>query len=494
MMMKIIRCSKRKFPEMKRAGTILHTIILGGVATLLLATPFVSFAEADGQAQDVTALSQSASIKDEKAVRRTRDGNIATYAEYAADEPFSLTWEAEAAIATLYVKWRTLPDHAILVQSDEDGNELTRRSIDQPIFNDCYAILPNTRKLSLSCESGMQISEVTLFSDGTLPENIHEWQPPVKKADLLVVSAHCDDELIFFGGTIPYYAGERKLAVQVVYMANGDRARVDEALDGLWHAGVRNSPVFLPCKDVYTETLRLALLNWGEEETTGELVGLIRRFRPEVIVSHDLEGEYGHGAHRATAYCVQQAVPLAADNAAYPGSAETYGVWQAKKLYLHLYPENQITMNWNQPLEAFDGKTALEVANEAYHMHVSQLDYHKNVYGNGKYSSLLFGLAFSAVGQDAAKNDFFEHIALASPRDSQIPTATPSPTATQTPATRAETPTPTSAPGGPQFNEQQKQELLGITSILFLFLSAGAVIVVKKQRDRKNKAQMDHPE
>ena len=473
---------------MKRTGTILQTITLLGVATLLLTTPIVSFAEENGQAQDVTALSQSASIEDEKAVRRTRDGNVNTYAEYGANEPFSLTWEAETAVATLYVKWCTLPDHAILVQSDKDGVELSRETIEEPIYNDCYAIMPNAQTLSLVCKEKMQLSEVTLYSDGALPEDVHRWLPPVEKADLLVVSAHCDDELIFFGGTIPYYAGARTLAVQVVYMANADRKRVDEALNGLWHAGVRNAPVFLPFQDVYTETLRLALLNWGEEETTGALVELIRRFEPEVIVSHDLEGEYGHGAHRATAYCLLQAVPQAANSAVYHDSAETYGAWQAKKLYLHLYPENQITMDWNQPLEAFDGKTALEVANEAYHKHVSQLEYHKNVYGNGDYSSLLFGLAYTKVGQDAARDDFFEHISLAETLAAPIPTATPSPVVTQAPAAQTEPPEPTEEPHGPQFNEQQKQQLRGITSILFLFLSAGAVIVTKKQRDRKNKA------
>jgi LmbE family N-acetylglucosaminyl deacetylase len=478
---------RRKTPDLKRTDSKVHKLLFVGVATLLLATPIVSFAQAELQAKDVTALSQSASPEDARAVRRTRDNNVNTYAEYGAEGTFSLTWPVEAGVRVVSVKWNTLPDRdrVILVQSDENGNELSRGKIEQPIFNDCYAILPDARKLSLSCESGMQISEVTLFSEGALPEGIYDWQPPYEKADLLVVSAHCDDELIFFGGTIPYYAGERKLAVQVVYMANADRARVDEALSGLWHAGVRHSPVFLPFKDVYTETLRLALLNWGEEETTEELVGLIRRFQPDVIVSHDLEGEYGHGAHRATAYCLRQAVPLAADESAFPDSEAQYGVWQAKKLYLHLYPENQITMNWNQPLEAFGGKTALEVANEAYHMHVSQLEYHKNVYGTGPYSSLLFGLVDSVVGQDAAKNDFFEHVPQTQPTDAAIPTATPLPAATAEAKMQTKMPEPTGTPGVSMLSKEQAQQLRGITSLVFLVLGAGAAVAIKKQRDRK---------
>jgi len=456
----------------------IQTILFVGVAALLLAAPAISLAEDSDLAQDVTARTQSATKADGKAVKRTRDGKLETYTEYGANEPFSLVWDAEAGVRTAYVKWYTLPDCAILVQSDANGAELSRETIEEPVYNDIYAILPEARSLAISCESGMQIAEVTLYSEGTLPDEIHDWQSPLDKADLLVVSAHCDDELIFFGGTIPYYAGERKLAVQVVYMANGDRARVDEALNGLWYAGVRNAPVFLPLKDVYTETLRLALLNWDETETTRLLVEQIRRFQPEVIVTHDLNGEYGHGAHMATAHCMVNAVPQAADASMFPDSAEKYGAWQTEKLYLHLYPENQITMDWNRALTAFGGKTALEVANDAYHMHVSQLEYHSNVYSDGDYSSLLYGLAFTAVGQDEAKDDFFEHIDPA--RLSNYVSATPEPTATPTIILM---PTPTAEPEEHmQSNNVSLFLIAGISAFVAAFSAAVAVVVLRKKK------------
>ena len=143
-------------------------------------------------------------------------------------------------------------------------------------------------------------------------------------------------------------------------------------------------------------------------------------------------------------------------------------------------------MDWNQPLAEFGGKTALEVANESYHMHVSQLDYHSNVFIGGDFSSTDFGLEYSAVGLDAAKNDFFEHIDPA--RLSNYVAPTPSPTETLVPtASPSETPV-AAAPvekHGPQLNDAQKQNLLGITSIAFLFLSAAALIVVRKQREKK---------
>ena len=460
-------------------------ILVVGAAVLMLAAPAISHAENAQTAQDITPEARLSSAQDGRTLRRMRDGKVETYSKFAPEEVFSLTWPAEAGVGTAYVKWYTLPDCVILVQSDEDGMEISRERIDEPGFNDCYPILPEARALSLVSDGGMQIAEITLYSEGTLPDGVYSWLPPLQKADLLLVSAHCDDEFIFFGGTIPYYAGERKLGVQVVYMANGERARVDETLNGLWHAGVRNAPVFMPFKDVYTESLRLALLNWGEEETTGALVSLIRRFQPEVIVTHDLEGEYGHGAHIATAVCMLNAVPLAADASVFSDSFAAYGAWQAQKLYLHLYPENRITMDWNQPLPAFGGKTALEVANEAYHMHVSQLKYHSNVYGSGQYSSLEYGLAYTVVGPDAAKEDFFEHIDPARLSDYIAPTAAP----TETPApaaTLAPTARPTAAPTVvPEASTQSGVPALLITGAVILIAAAAAVPVFMKRRARK---------
>ncbi len=449
----------------------------------MLAAPAISLAE-NSAAQDVTKLSQTASKEDGRAVRRTRDDKIDTYAEYDEEESFSLVWEAEAAVRTAYVKWYALPDCAILVQANENGVELSREEIAEPVYNDCYTILPEARALTISCENGMQIAEVALYSEGALPDGFYDWLPPLDKADLLVVSAHCDDELIYFGGTIPYYAGERKLTVQVVYMANSERARVDEALSGLWHAGVRNAPVVLPLKDVYTETLRHAFLNWGETETTEALVSVLRRFQPEVVVTHDLEGEYGHGAHMATAVSMVNAVPLAADASAFPDSLAGYGTWQTQKLYLHLYPENRITMDWNRPLSEFSGKTALEVANEAYHMHASQLEYHSNVYGEGEFSSLEYGLAFTVVGQDAAKDDFFENIDPARLSGyiapTPVATATPAPMATAAPAVIL-----TAAPTPSQEEAAQSgisPYLLG--GVLVLIAAAAATLVFIKLRKK----------
>ncbi|MEZ4509942.1 MAG: PIG-L family deacetylase [Eubacteriales bacterium] len=461
----------------------ISTMLFVGAAALLLAAPAISLADAS-EAEDVTALAAVTAPQEGRAVRRMRDGNVETYSSFTPDETLSCTWADDTAIAGVYMEWYEPPRSVILVQTDADGREISREPIENPLYNDFYPLESAARALSVFSEDGMQIAEFALYSAGDLPADVYDWMPPVEKADLLVVAAHCDDELLFFGGTIPYYAAERGLSVQVAYLSDVGRLRVDEALNALWHAGVRHAPVFLDLKDVYTETLQDALTRWGEEDATTALISLIRRFTPEVIVTHDLDGEYGHGAHMATAYCMTNALPLAADESADPDSAAVYGAWQTKKLYLHLYGENAITMDWNIPLAAFGGKTALEVANEAYHMHVSQLEYHRNVYGSGAYSSANFGLAYSAVGPDEEKNDLFEHIDPAAlttyfaPAPSATPAVTAAPTIAPAPEPTAKTEEPMQA------NNVSVFLIAGISAFAAAFAAAMAVVVLRKKKNK----------
>jgi LmbE family N-acetylglucosaminyl deacetylase len=476
---------------LNKIARAIKTLLLVGAATLLVTAPAISHAEEPDEARDVTAQCAVSAPAERRAVTRMRDNNVYTYTAFAPGEPFSCTWPQEAGARGVYIKWYAPPDSAILVQTGENGAELSRETVQSPPYNDFYTLSDAARGLTIVSETGMRIAEVSLYSTGRLPDGVHDWQPSAGKADLLVVSAHCDDELLFFGGTIPYYAGGRGLTVQVAYMANGDRSRVDEALNGLWHCGVRNAPVFLPLPDIYTNTLRDALIRWGEETTTGTLVSLIRRFRPEVIVTHDLNGEYGHGAHMATAYCMVQALPLAADDILFPDSVREFGAWQAQKLYLHLHKENAITMDWNGPLSAFDGKTALQIANEAYHMHTSQLEYNRNIFAAGKYSSAAYGLAFSAVGADTAKDDFFEHIdpARLSNYIAPEPVATPAQTAAPNPsATPAATIAPQRSVQEEQPMENNSLSLLlisGISAFAAAAAATTAVVMIRKKRKQK---------
>ena len=117
----------------------------------------------------------------------------------------------------------------------------------------------------------------------------------------------------------------------------------------------------------------------------------------------------GNHQHSYTATLVRRAVLLAADPASYPDSYAKYGAWEVKKLYVHLYEANKITLDYTVPLEGFGSLSAEQVAELGYGKYAS-LDDHSRSYYNEKFEANSYGLIASTVGEDTAKNDLFEHI------------------------------------------------------------------------------------
>lgn len=306
----------------------------------------------------------------------------------------------------------------------------------QGLYAHEYAPLPEGEtalrlKPSSDKQQVLVISELYVFGPGDTPSFVQTWQPAPEKADLLFIAAHPDDEILFFGGAIPTYAGEKGLNVVVAYMTCGNMedlikhnkptTRRSELLNGLWEMGVRTYPVIWNFWDKYAKTMEKEYDAWGRTATYQAMVLMLRQFKPEVVVTHDVGGEYGHAGHKVCADAIQRCIETAAGTK-YPDSLKQYGSWQVKKLYLHLYKQNAVEMDWDQPLSFFGGRTGYEVALDAFVWHPSQHEAGQKNPETGKfeyftvepresnYSCYRFGLAYTAVGPDVERNDFFENI------------------------------------------------------------------------------------
>ena len=286
--------------------------------------------------------------------------------------------------------------------------------------------------LTFRFEAGqVKIADLYLFTSGQVPDWVQRWEKPVEDgADLVLFSTHCDDEQLFFAGVLPYYAGELGCRVQVVYLTNHrnlTHIRCHEALNGLWAVGVRNYPVFGSFADYFAKSEKDELSIFSQHDVTQEdLLGYVteqlRRFRPLVALGHDLNGEYGHGAHMLYADLLTQALETAADESQFPESARRYGVWDTPKTYLHLYEENPIVMDWDRPLSRFDGMSAYQVTKQlGFPCHASQTEQYYWYFNWNlgtedhatdirRYSPCNYGLYRSTVGEDVEKNDFFENL------------------------------------------------------------------------------------
>ena len=278
-----------------------------------------------------------------------------------------------------------------------------------------FVALPGVRSLRIriadeASKEMLELAELRLLGAGSVPEWVQQWYT-AEKADLMLLCGHPDDDLLWFGGAIPYYAAERQMHVQVVYLARGDSWRHNELLDALWLCGVRDYPTVSPFHDVRTENRSAVYGAWGGTKVFYPwFVSVLRRYRPDVLITQDLNGEYGHAVHQVAAYTAINCPPLAANPAYDPASAAKYGPWQVRKVYLHLYKPDQIVMDWDQPLRAFGGMSGTEVANSALSCHKSQQPIGYSAQTSGRYDCRLFGLYYSSVGPDVEKDDFFENI------------------------------------------------------------------------------------
>lgn len=337
------------------------------------------------------------------------DGSI--YTKLNCEKGDILTLKSERPIATLYLIFDRPPGGYSVVTAQ--GYQACGG---YGFLHELVRLRAPAGEVEIRLPEG-RLCEIRAFAQGELPGEIQDWDPPYADCDMLLIPTHADDEHLFFGGILPTYGGQQGRKLQVAYLTNhwGEPYRPHELLDGLWEAGITAYPVISEFNDYYSESLEHAKTLYDTEAVIAYETMLLRRFRPEVVIGHDIDGEYGHGVHRLNAWALMQAVEHSGEADFCPESAGEYGTFDVPKTYLHLYPENPLIMDVDTPLPKLGGRTAFEVAQDAYLKHKSQQQWWFSVEKSGKYDLRKFGLYRSTVGPDtmgldSGSGDFFEHI------------------------------------------------------------------------------------
>ncbi len=386
----------------------------------VISYPVIANAQSDSNSEkEVIRLTASGQGFSDRALQKITDSDFYTFSRITKGS--GLSFQASAPVKTLYFiferpcEWILTLDNGTVIQGGEKG-----------FLHETVVLPREVREFRFNASSDLYLCDVYAFADGILPDWVQLWQPPCEEADLMVMPTHSDDELLWFGGVLPYYAGELGYRVQVVYLTNHNLApfRHHEMLNALWTVGVRNYPVQ---SEKFTDTLssmgsmEKAANVFGRNRVLEFQVEMLRRFAPKVIVAHDINGEYGHGAHKLNAATLLDALKIYEDPSIFPESAEKYGIHRVQKCYLHLWSENTIFVDWNNiVLSKFGGRTAMEMAETGYLCHKSQQDAY-SVAKSGRYDCRKFGLAYTTVGPDTPeKNDMFEHVEF--PEKSELPT------------------------------------------------------------------------
>lgn len=384
-------------------------LILLAVCLLLTGVTYA----AEGESKDVSKRAVFKRDGWNKSTVRANDNDMCTRIELEAGEHLTVRAEDKRPLGWLFLRFSGVPAPFSVTELDGAGetlrvNELAPAELSMPV-----ALGENCVSAVICCETEqLFMSEISVYSAGTLPENVPVMSPSIEKTDMLIITTHPDDEWLFLGAVYPIFCREQGHTGTFAYITTPSWGRLHEALNGLYSAGVRNFPYFLGFKDIDRSAPEAQKAEFTEEAVVLSLVRLFRRVRPLVVVTQDpVKGEYGHWQHILGANAAFKAVTLAGDPSYDPETAEEYGVWSPLKLYQHMITDNGIVLDCTSPLSSYGGQNALSVAKAAYKYHKSQQRYSFTPSVKaGNYGDLrLYGLTYSAVGPDTG-NDMFENI------------------------------------------------------------------------------------
>jgi LmbE family N-acetylglucosaminyl deacetylase len=174
-----------------------------------------------------------------------------------------------------------------------------------------------------------------------------------KRQTLLGVFAHPDDESFGPGGTLARYAAQGA-AVHVIIATDGIAGSVadpaalqdHDTLAQVRSAELANAAAALKLTSIWSLPYRDsgmrntpdnlhpdALIQQPLPTLVAELLGYIERLQPQVIVTHDPFGGYGHPDHIRVCEAVTAAFHIAANKVSQTNGSQTNGTGGLQKLY-----------------------------------------------------------------------------------------------------------------------------------------------------------------
>jgi LmbE family N-acetylglucosaminyl deacetylase len=239
---------------------------------------------------------------------------------------------------------------------------------------------------------------------------------------VLYIAAHPDDENTRF---LAYLAKGKKVRTGYLSLTRGDGGQNLIGTEQADLLGVVRTQELLAARAIdgaeqffthandfgFSKTSEECLKIWGHQKILGDVVWVIRNFKPDVLVTRFPEdARAGHGAHAASAILAREAFAAAADPKQFPEQLKLVKPWQAKRIVWNTFnfgstnttSEDQLKMDvgtYNPLL----GESYGEIAAESRSNHKSQ------GFGSAKQRGSAMEY-FSPVAGERASKDLFEGI------------------------------------------------------------------------------------
>jgi LmbE family N-acetylglucosaminyl deacetylase len=237
---------------------------------------------------------------------------------------------------------------------------------------------------------------------------------------VLYVAAHPDDENTRL---LAYLAQGKKVRAGYLSLTRGDGGQNLIGTEQADLLGVVRTQELLAARRVdgaeqyftrandfgFSKTSEECLKIWGHQKILGDVVWVIRNFKPDVLVTRFPEdSRAGHGAHAASAILAREAFVAAADPKMFPEQLKFVKVWKAKRIVWNTFnfgstnttADDQIKLDVGgfNPLL---GESYGELAAESRSNHKSQ------GFGSARQRGTAIEY-FSPIAGEAASKDLFE--------------------------------------------------------------------------------------
>lgn len=275
--------------------------------------------------------------------------------------------------AAVLLSWYSLPEQVTITQNDLNGDTVgTLQTVGA--YETQVALEDGCAEIIVHADKECTLSELTEQTEQEAESFVN--LEICDKADLLLTVSHPSDESLVFRGLLPYYAGIRNMTVQVVYMSFKNRTQIQEALSVLKVCGVGIQPVFLD--NLYLSPANCSVKTmegaWDKSENREKLTALIRRYRPEIVVTHEENGEDGDSARAVTFEYTRDAVELAANEGKFRDTVRQYGIWETRKFYSHS-EKGKTVLRTDETFPDDRGLTAAELSGECLKLYETMATY-----------------------------------------------------------------------------------------------------------------------
>lgn len=213
---------------------------------------------------------------------------------------------------------------------------------------------------------------------------------------VLYVAAHPDDENTLL---LSYLAKERLVRTGYLSLTRGDGGQNLIGSEQGENIGVIRTQELLAARRVdgpdqffsraydfgFSKQTTEAVRTWGQEKVLADVVWMIRKYQPDVIITRfPPDPRAGHGHHSASGFLAEEAFKIANDPTKFPEQLAYVKPWQAKRIMWNVFIPGAFLSN-KKPEEAGNligietglfnpllGRSYGEIASESRSQHKSQ--------------------------------------------------------------------------------------------------------------------------